>query len=128
MIKQEQKTHEFKGVAEKARHMINSVVGLAVRIRRGNFYAHFDLPKIEVLWAEAMHWACDALSRTVTALNRQQDQVKGALSCGNDEIPATTKTAPRQLGRIICRDHSRSIEQEAEAEHRLEHLGNTLAV
>ena len=70
-IKQEHtnaKSPELNGVAERALGIIQNAA-LAARIQAPILFPHVELPPSETLWAEAVHWACEALNRTVTTSN-----------------------------------------------------------
>ena len=72
MIKQEftsAHSPEFNGVAERGLGIITAAA-LAARIQATQLFHHIRLPPTEPLWAEAMHWACDALNHTATTANR----------------------------------------------------------
>ena len=64
-----QKSPELNGVAEKALGIIQNTA-LAARIQALIFFPHVELPPSETLWAEAIHWVCQALKRTVTTSNQ----------------------------------------------------------
>ena len=42
---------------------------MAARIQAKVTFAHVQLPATDVLWAEAMHWACEALNHTACTAN-----------------------------------------------------------
>ena len=66
-IKQEftnAKSPELNGVAERAVGIIQ-YAALAARIQALILFPHVELPS-ETLWAEAVHWACEALNRSAT--------------------------------------------------------------
>ena len=70
-IKQEFTTADspqFNGVAERALGLIETAA-MAGRIQARELYPGAQLPAIDSLWAEASHWACDALNRTATTAN-----------------------------------------------------------
>ena len=70
-IKQEftnAKSPELNGVAERALGIIQNAA-LAARIQAPILFPHVELPPSETLWAEAVHWACEALNRTATTSN-----------------------------------------------------------
>jgi len=70
-IKQEFTTADspqFNGVAERALGLIETAA-MAGRIQARELYPGTQLPATESLWAEASHWACDALNRTATTAN-----------------------------------------------------------
>ena len=71
MIKQEftpANGSHFNGVAERGLGII-AAVALAARIQGMQLFNHFQLPPTKPLWAEAMHWACDALNHIATTAN-----------------------------------------------------------
>ena len=68
-IKQEFSTAgspQFNGVAERALGLIETAA-MAGRIQARELFPGAQLPATESLWAEASHWACDALNRTATS-------------------------------------------------------------
>ena len=70
-IKQEitnAKSPELNGLAERALGIIHNAA-LAARIQALILFLHIELPSSETLWAEAVHWACEALNRTTTTSN-----------------------------------------------------------
>ena len=70
-IKQEfmtAKCPESSGVAERGLGIIDKAA-LAARIQAPIIFSHVRLPPTDSLWAEAMHWACDALNHTATISN-----------------------------------------------------------
>ena len=70
-IKQEftnAKCPELNGVAERAFGIIQNAV-LAARIQAPILFPHVELPPSKILWAEAVHWAYEALNRTATTFN-----------------------------------------------------------
>ena len=70
-IKQEFTTADspqFNGVAERALGLIETAA-MAGRIQARELFPGAQLPATESLWAEASHWACDALNRTATSAN-----------------------------------------------------------
>ena len=70
-IKQEFTTADspqFNGVAERALGLIETAA-MAGRIQARELYPGAQLPATDSLWAEASHWACDALNRTATTAN-----------------------------------------------------------
>ena len=62
------KSPELNGVAERALGVIQNAA-LAARIQAPIFFPHVELPPSETHWAEAVHWACEALNRTATTAN-----------------------------------------------------------
>ena len=62
------KSPELNGVAERALGIIQNAA-LAARIQAPILFPHVELPPSETLWAEAVHWACEALNRTATTSN-----------------------------------------------------------
>ena len=42
---------------------------MAVRIQAKVLFGHVQLPETDKLWAEAMHWACEAINRTAGSSN-----------------------------------------------------------
>ena len=70
-IKQEFTTADspqYNGVAERALGLIEKAA-MAGRIQAHELFPNVQLPATESLWAEASHWACDALNRTATSAN-----------------------------------------------------------
>ena len=59
---------QFNGVAERALGLIETAA-MAGRIQARELYPGAQLPATDSLWAEASHWACDALNRTATTAN-----------------------------------------------------------
>ena len=58
----------MSGVAERALGLIKTVA-MAGRIQARKIFPGPQLPALESLWAEASHWACDALNRPATSSN-----------------------------------------------------------
>ena len=59
------KCPELNGVAERALGIIQNAA-LAARIKAPILFPHVELPpSSEILWAEAVHRACETLNRTV---------------------------------------------------------------
>ena len=56
------------GVVERALGIIQNA-GLAACIQAPIIFPHVQLPPTKSLWAEAVHWACDALNHTATTAN-----------------------------------------------------------
>ena len=70
-IKQEFTTADnpqFNGVAERALGLIETAA-MAGRIQARELFPGAQLPATGLLWAEASHWACDALNRTAASAN-----------------------------------------------------------
>ena len=70
-IKQEFTTADspqLNGVAERALGLIETAA-MAGRIQTYELFPGAQAPATESLWAEASHWACDALNRTATSAN-----------------------------------------------------------
>ena len=63
-----QKSLELNGVAERALGIIQNAA-FAARIQAPILFPHVQLPPLETLWAEAVHWACEALNRTAKTSN-----------------------------------------------------------
>ena len=59
---------QFNGVAERALGLIETAAR-AGRIQARELFPGAQLTATESLWAEALHWACDALNRTATSAN-----------------------------------------------------------
>ena len=57
---------QFNGVAERALGLIKTAA-MACRIQAHELFHGAQLPATESLWAEASHWACDALNRAATS-------------------------------------------------------------
>ena len=56
------------GEVERA-HCIIQNVGLVACIQAPIIFPHVQLPPTKSLWAEAVHWACDALNHTANTAN-----------------------------------------------------------
>ena len=54
---------QYNGVAERGLGSIEKIA-MAARIQAKVLFGHVQLPKTDKLWAEAMHWACDAMNHT----------------------------------------------------------------
>ena len=54
---------KYNGVAERALGLIETTA-MAGRIQACELFPGAQLPATEPLWAEALHWACNALNRT----------------------------------------------------------------
>ena len=54
---------QFNGVAERGLGMIETAAK-AARIQAKVLFGHVQLPETDKLWAEAMHWACEAINHT----------------------------------------------------------------
>ena len=70
-IKQEFTTADspqFNGIAKRALGLIETAA-MAGRIQAHELFHGAQLPATESLWAEASHWACDALNRAATSAN-----------------------------------------------------------
>ena len=63
------KCPELNGIAERVLGVIKNGA-LAARIQAPILFPHVQLPPLETLWAEAVHWACEALNRTAMTSNR----------------------------------------------------------
>ena len=63
-----QNSPDLSGVAEIALGIIHNAV-LAVRIQASILVPHVELPPSETLWAEAVHWACEALNHIAKTSN-----------------------------------------------------------
>ena len=59
---------QFNGVAERGLGMIETVA-MAARIQAKVLFGHVQLPETDKLWAEAMHWACEAINHTACSSN-----------------------------------------------------------
>ena len=59
---------QFNDVAERGLGIIEAAA-LAARIQAKVTFAHVQLPATDALWAEAMHWACEALNHTACTAN-----------------------------------------------------------
>ncbi|CAB1096235.1 unnamed protein product [Ectocarpus sp. CCAP 1310/34] len=59
---------EFNGVAERGLGLTEEAA-MAARIQAKVLFGHVQLPKTDRLWAEAMHWACEALNHTACSAN-----------------------------------------------------------
>ena len=58
---------QFNGVAERGLGIIEAAA-MAARIQ-AKVFDYVQLPKIDKFWAEAMHWACEALNHTACSTN-----------------------------------------------------------
>ena len=58
----------YNGVAERGLGLIKEAA-MAARIQAKVRFGHEQLPKTDKLWAEAMHWACEALNHTACSAN-----------------------------------------------------------
>ena len=56
------------GVVERALGIIQNA-GLAACIQAPIIFPHIQLPPTKSMWAEAVHWACDALNHAATTAN-----------------------------------------------------------
>lgn len=75
IIKQEftpSNSPEYSGVAGRGLSIIDAAA-MSARVQSGVKLPHVQLPPTEPLWAEATHWACDALNRTATTANRESE-------------------------------------------------------
>ena len=61
----------FNGVAERALRLIETAA-IAGLIQANEFFPGAELPSTASLWAEAFHWACDALNRTAMTANPER--------------------------------------------------------
>ena len=52
---------QYNGVAERGLGLIEEAA-MAARIQAKVRFGHVQLPKTHKLWAEAMHWACEAMN------------------------------------------------------------------
>ena len=70
-IKQEFTTADSPQLNEVAERLLGLIetATMAGRIQARELFPGAQLPATESLWAEASHWACDALNRTVTSAN-----------------------------------------------------------
>ena len=59
---------QFNGVAERGLGMIETAA-MAARIQAKVLFGHVQLPETDKLWAEAMHWACEAINHTACSSN-----------------------------------------------------------
>ena len=59
---------QFNGVAERGLDMIETAA-MAARIQAKVLFGHVQLPETDKLWAEAMHWACEAINHTACSSN-----------------------------------------------------------
>ena len=59
---------QYNGVAERGLGLIEEAA-MAARIQAKVLFGHVQLPKTDRLWAEAMHWACEALNHTACSAN-----------------------------------------------------------
>ena len=59
---------QYNGVAERGLGLIEEAA-MAARVQAKVFFGHVQLPKTDRLWAEAMHWACEALNHTACSAN-----------------------------------------------------------
>ena len=42
---------------------------MAARIQAKVIFGHVQFPKTDLLWVEAMHWACEAMNHTACSVN-----------------------------------------------------------
>ena len=54
---------QYNGVAERGLGLIEEAA-MAARIQAKVLFRHVQLPKTDKLWAEAKHWACEAMNHT----------------------------------------------------------------
>ena len=54
---------QYNSVAERGLGLIEEAA-MAARIQAKVLFGHVQLPKTDRLWAEAMRWACEALTHT----------------------------------------------------------------
>lgn len=59
---------QYNGVAERGLGLIEEAA-MAARVQAKVLFGHVQLPKTDKLWAEAMHWACEALNHTACSAN-----------------------------------------------------------
>ena len=59
---------QYNGVAERGLGLIEEAA-MAARIQAKVLFGHVQLPKTDKLWAEAMHWACEAMNHTACSAN-----------------------------------------------------------
>ena len=59
---------QYNGVAERGLGIIEAAA-MAARIQAKVLFDYVQLPKTDKLWAEAMHWACEALNHTACSAN-----------------------------------------------------------
>ena len=63
---------QFNGVVERALGLIE-MAAMAGRIQTREFFPRAHLPETESLWAQASHWACNALNRTATTVKPENN-------------------------------------------------------
>ena len=59
---------QYNGVAERGLGLIEAAA-MAARIQAKVLFGYVQLPETDNLWAEAMHWACEALNHTACSAN-----------------------------------------------------------
>ena len=59
---------QYNGVAERGLGLIEEAA-MAARIQAKFLSGHVQLLKTDKLWAEAMHWACEAMNHTACSAN-----------------------------------------------------------
>ena len=62
------KSPKPNGVVERALGVTQNAA-LVARIQAPILFPHVKLPQSETLWAEVVHWACEALNRNATTFN-----------------------------------------------------------
>ena len=95
---------QFNGVAERGLGVIETAA-MAARIQAKVLFGHVQLPETDKLWAEAMHWACEAiiipLVLLIPTLNRR-------MRCGLVKLVLLDRihsSSPRTVGgsdRLSC--------------------------
>ena len=56
---------------------------MAARIQAKVLFGHVQFPKTGLLWAEAMHWACEAMNHTRAPLILRQNH---RMKCGMENV------------------------------------------
>ena len=74
---------QYNGVAERGLGLIEEAA-MAARIQAKVLFGHVQLPKTDRLWAEAMHWACEALNHTACSAN--PDSLSRRMRCGMENL------------------------------------------
>ena len=73
---------QYNGVAEHVLGLVKEAA-IAARLQAKVLFGHVQLPKTDKLWAEAMHWACEAMNHTVCSANPDS---KSPLRCGMENL------------------------------------------
>ncbi|CAB1096609.1 unnamed protein product [Ectocarpus sp. CCAP 1310/34] len=85
---------QYNGVAERGLGLIEEAA-MAARIQAKVLFGHVQLPKTDKLWAEAMHWACEAMNHTACSANPDS---KSPYEMWRSECKARFVPHPSQTG------------------------------